>query len=80
MKISQNPITITLTPKQSAKIRLMQRSISEPTTYHKVLDGLIDVGFASALKILYEDGQLNQRDYQAGLNQLPDYLRGSIGN
>jgi hypothetical protein len=71
-------VIITLTAKQSAKVQLMQQAISEPTTYHKILDGLIDVGFANALKILYADGELNQENYQKGLRQLPDYLCASI--
>lgn len=63
---------------QSAKVRLMQQAISEPTTYHKILDGLIDTGFATALKTLYADGELDQENYQKALKQLPDYLRRSI--
>lgn len=78
MKSISNQITITLTSKQAAKVRLMQQAISEPTTYHKILDGLIDTGFATALKTLYADGELNQENYQKELKQLPDYLRASI--
>ena len=78
MKSATNQIIITLTSKQAAKVRLMQQAISEPTTYHKILDGLIDTGFAAALKTLYADGELNQESYQKGLKQLPEYLRASI--
>ena len=78
MKSTTNQIIITLTSKQAAKVRLMQQAISEPTTYHKIIDGLIDAGFANALKTLYADGELNQENYQKGLKQLPDYLRASI--
>ena len=78
MKATLNSITITLTTKQSAKVRLMQQAISQPTTYHRILDGLIDAGFANALKTLYEDGELDQKTYQKGLKQLPDYLHASI--
>ena len=78
MKPAPIQIAITLTTKQSAKVRLMQQAISEPTTYHKILDGLIDAGFANALKTLYVDGELDQETYQKGLKQLPDYLRASI--
>jgi hypothetical protein len=80
MKPISKQITMTLTTKQSAKVRLMQQAISEPTTYHKILDGLIDAGFANALKTLYEDGELDQETYQRGLKQLPDYLRASISS
>jgi hypothetical protein len=78
MKSTPNSITITLTTQQSAKVRLMQQAISEPTTYNKILDGLIDTGFAVALKTLYAYGELDQETYQKGLKQLPAYLRGSI--
>ena len=78
MKPISNQITIALTTKQAEKVRLMQQAISEPTTYHKILDGLIDTGFAAALKTLYADGELDQESYQKGLKQLPDYLRASI--
>ena len=78
MKPSPKQVTITLTAKQAAKVRLMQQAISEPTTYHKILDGLIDAGFANALKTFYEDGELDQETYQKGLKQLPDYLRALI--
>ena len=75
---NQNPIS--LSSNQLAKVRLIQQAISEPTTYHKILDGLIDTGFANALKILYADGELDQETYQKGLKQLPDYLRASINS
>ena len=56
----------------------MQQAISEPTTYHKILDGLIDLGFATALETLYADGELDQENYLRGQKQLPEYLRRSI--
>jgi hypothetical protein len=80
MKPAPIQIAITLTTKQSAKVRLMQQAISEPTTYHKILDGLIDTGFAAALKTLYADGELDKENYQKGLKQLPEYLRASISS
>lgn len=72
------PVTFVLTSKQAAKVRLIRQAISEPTTYHKILDGLIDTGFAAALKTLYADGELDHENYRKGLEQLPDYLRSSI--
>jgi len=78
MKPTHQQITITLTTRQCAKVRLMQQAISEPTTYHKILDGLIDTGFATALETLYTDGELDQENYLRGQKQLPEYLRRSI--
>jgi hypothetical protein len=80
MKARPNQISISLTSQQLAKVRLMQQAIFEPTTHHKILDGLIDTGFANALKTLYARGELDQENYQKGLNQLPDYLRASINS
>ena len=71
---------MSLTSNQLAKVRLIQQAISEPTTYHKILDGLIDTGFANALKTLYARGEVDQENYQKGLMQLPDYLRSSINS
>ena len=78
MKSTPDQLTITLTKKQSAKVRLMQQSISEPATYHKILDGLIDTGFCTALQTLYAEGDLDEQSYLAGLKELPDHLRASI--
>jgi len=78
MKARPNQISISLTSNQLTKVRLIQQAISEPTTFHKILDGLIDTGFATALKTLYADGELDQENYQKGLRQLPEYLRASI--
>ena len=80
MKARPNQISISLTSKQLAKVRLIQQAISEPTTYQEILDGLIDTGFANALKTLYARGELDQENYQKGLKQLPDYLRASINS
>jgi hypothetical protein len=80
MKSTPNQISMSLTSNQLAKVRLIQQAISEPTTYHKILDGLIDTGFANALKTLYARGEVDQENYQKGLKQLPDYLRASINS
>ena len=80
MKARPNQISISLTSKQLAKVRLIQQAISEPTTCQKILDGLIDTGFANALKTLYARGELDQENYQKGLKHLPDYLRSSINS
>ena len=69
------PITFTLDRVTTGKIQLIQESISEPTTYAKVLEGLIDLGFATALKILYEDGSITDAEFEDYQDLLPDYLR-----
>jgi len=76
MKTNNVPkISITLTPRQLGKIHLMQKSISEPTTYAKILDGLIDIGFSSALHILHDDGTLDEETYRKYIMSLPDFMR-----
>lgn len=53
----------------------MQKSISEPTTYAKIIDGLIDIGFSSALHILHDDGTLDEETYRKYVMLLPDFMR-----
>ena len=68
-------VSITLSQRQLGKIQLMQKSISEPTTYAKILDGLIDIGFSSALYILHDDGTLDEETYRKYVMLLPDFMR-----
>ena len=76
MKPNNAPkISITLSQRQLGKIQLMQKSISEPTTYAKILDGLIDIGFSSALHILYDDGTLDEETYSKYVMLLPEFMR-----
>ena len=73
--MTPQPITVTLDRVTTGKIQKIQESISEPTTYAKVLEGLIDLGFATALKILYEDGSITDAEFEDYQDLLPDYLR-----
>ena len=59
----------------SAKIRVIQAAIDDPTTYLKVLEGLIDIGYANALKTLYHSKQIDQETFDIGQRQLPKHLR-----
>ena len=62
------------------KIKRMQQSISEPTTYGKIISGLIDMGYASALDILYGDGLISDDEYYKGMLELPYFLQTRMGN
>lgn len=73
--MSLKSIEISISPAYVAKIGLIQKAVSDPTTYAKVVEGLIDTGYANALKNLYETGEINLCDYKMGLRQLPGYLR-----
>ena len=76
MKPDNTPkVTITLSQRQLGNIHLMQKSISEPTTYAKILDGLIDIGFSSALHILHDDGTLDEETYSKYDMLLPEFMR-----
>ena len=68
-------VSITFSQRQLGKIQLMQKSISEPTTYAKIIDGLIDIGFSSALHILYDDGTLDEETYSKYVMLLPEFMR-----
>ena len=76
MKPNNAPkVSITLSQRQLGKIQLIQRSISDPTTYSKIIDGLIDIGFSSALHILYDDGTLDEETYSKYVMLLPEFMR-----
>ena len=62
------------------KIKRMQQSISEPTTYAKIISGLIDMGYASALDILYADGSISEDEYHKSVLELPYFLQTRTGN
>ena len=68
-------VSITFSQRQLGKIHLMQKSISEPTTYAKIIDGLIDIGFSSALHILHDDGTLDEETYSKYVMLLPEFMR-----
>jgi len=76
--MNTKPISITFDQNYSTKIKVIQESISDPCTYQKVLEGLVDSGYANALKTLYADRRISADTYQYGINRLPDYLRSHI--
>ena len=77
---SKKSITLDLDSVILNKIKWMQQSISEPTTYAKIISGLIDMGYASALDILYADGSISEDEYHKGVLELPDFLQTRMGN
>jgi len=48
--MSLKSIEISISPAYVAKIGLIQKAVSDPTAYAKVVEGLIDTGYANALK------------------------------
>jgi hypothetical protein len=71
------PITITLDQTYSNKIRVIQEAISDPTTHKMIVEGLLDTGYANALKTLHSAGRISDSDLKNSIRQLPDYLRAS---
>jgi hypothetical protein len=78
--MSSNPITITFDSIASTKIHLIQESIEEHTSHAKILEGLVDIGFTTALKTLYQQGRIDRQTYKKGLQRLPMHLRSHIGS
>jgi hypothetical protein len=72
------PIRLSLDLITTGKIHLIQESISEPTTYAKIMEGFIDIGFCNALQVLASDGLLSPEDLSLFQQYLPDHLRASI--
>ena len=73
--MTKPPITIRFGKSNSAKIRIIQEAIDEPTTHLQVLEGLIDVGYANALKTLFDGSRIDRETFEIGQRQLPKYLR-----
>ena len=69
------PISITFDQTYSNKIRVIQEAISDPITHRMVVEGLVDGGYATALKTLYEDGRISTAALKQGINLLPEYLQ-----
>jgi len=72
------PISITLDPTYSNKIRVIQEAISDPTTHKMIVEGLVDSGYANALKTLHSAGRISDSVLKQGIQKLPDYLQASF--
>ncbi len=72
------PISITLDQTYSNKIRVIQEAISDPTTYKMIVEGLVDSGYANALKTLHSAGRISDSVLKQGIQKLPDYLQASF--
>jgi hypothetical protein len=69
------PISITLDQTYSNKIRVIQEAISDPTTHKMIVEGLVDSGYANALKTLHSAGRISDSVFRQGVRQLPEQLR-----
>ena len=68
-------ISITLDQTYSNKIRVIQEAISDPTTHKMIVEGLVDTGYANALKTLHSAGRISDSVFRQGVRQLPEELR-----
>ena len=64
---------IRLTKEELAKIEIIKRSISDQTTTVKILQGLIDSGFVIALKTLYREELMDDKEFNNWLKTLPRF-------
>lgn len=72
------PISLTFDQTYSNKIRVIQEAISDPTTHKMIVEGLVDTGYANALKTLHTAGRISDLVLEQGIRQLPDYLQASL--
>jgi hypothetical protein len=71
-------ISITLDQTYSNKIRVIQEAISDPTTHKMIVEGLLDTGYANALKTLHSAGRISDSVFRQGVRQLPEELRACL--
>ena len=69
------PISITFDQTYSNKIRVIQEAISDPTTHKMIVEGLVDSGYANALRTLHSAGRISDSVFRQGVRQLPEELR-----
>lgn len=72
------PISITLDQTYSNKIRVIQEAISDPTTYKRIVEGLLDTGYANALQTLHSAGRISDSVLEQSIQKLPDYLQATF--
>ncbi len=72
------PISITFDQRYSNKIRVIQEAISDPTTHKMIVEGLLDTGYANALKTLHSAGRISDSVFKQGVRQLPEELRACL--
>jgi hypothetical protein len=76
--MSLKPISVTFDLNFSNKIRVIEESISDPTTHRMILEGLVDIGYTNALKNLYAENRISKETFRIGVQQLPQHLRSCI--
>jgi hypothetical protein len=74
------PISITFDQTYSNKIRMIQEAISDPTTQRMIVEGLVDTGYANALKTLHLNGRISDAALQQSIQKLPEHLRAFLDN
>ena len=72
------PISITFDQTYSNKIGVIQEAISDPTTHKMIVEGLVDSGYANALKTLHSAGRISDSVFRQGVRQLPEQLRACL--
>ena len=70
-----NSLEIIFDSKYKNKIRVIQEAISEPKSELQILEGLIDIGYANALKTLHQDGRISTATLNKSIKTLPEHLK-----
>ncbi len=78
--MTTQPISITFDQSYSNKIRVIQEAISDPTTHKMIVEGLVDTGYANALKTLRSAGRISDSVFRQGVRQLSEQLRACVDN
>ncbi len=74
------PDSITFDQTYSNKIQVIQEAIADPTTHKMIVEGLVDSGYANALKTLHSAGRISDSVFRQGVRQLPEHLRACVDN
>ena len=74
MRVKQEEY-LRLTEEVIWKLDVIKTSISEETSKKQIVEGMVDLGFATALKCLYKDGEITSEGLDTGLSYLEDYLQ-----
>jgi len=74
MRRNDKPTFIYLSAQQVRKLEVMKESIIEPVSRRDIIDGLIESGYAVALKTLYQNKMISKSDSESSLAQIPDYI------
>ena len=60
------------------KLEIIDRSFEEEVSRRKIIQGGINLEFATALQVLYREDELTEEEFAVGMSYLPHYLRDAV--